>query len=277
MSQSRPATSTGGAIAMVLVGGAVATGVVIAASAFASYPSPEMLHFRSSTGFFLFVCVLGGLVTALGLMLCRPRGPVPPILAAVSALVVMEVGKRIGALLALMIGLERVPDGMVSAIMKPRFDKYFAYELLAVVIAGGLGALRVSMSGGFGAAQQRQPGWTGPQPQPGAGFGQPPMGQPAQPFGAPPAQPYGAPGGQPMQPPPPSGQPFNAPPPPGSQPPPPSGRPFNAPPPPGGGGGAPRDAGRPTPGPLRRPRAVPWRDSGSASAERPEVAGSASY
>ncbi|MFB4299771.1 hypothetical protein [Actinomadura sp. NTSP31] len=230
MSQSRPATSTGGAIAMVLVGGAVATGVVIAASAFASYPSPEMLSFRSSTGFFLFVCVLGGLVTALGLLLCRPRGPVPPILAAVSALVVMEVGKRIGALLAVMIGLERLPDGLVTEIMKPHVNKYFAYELLAVVIAGGLGALRVSMSGGFGPARQGQPGWTGPQPA--GGFGQPPMGQPAQPFGAPPAQPYGTPGGQPMQPPPPSGQPFNAPPPPGNQPPPPSGQPFNAPPPP---------------------------------------------
>ncbi|MDL4816840.1 hypothetical protein [Actinomadura opuntiae] len=235
MSQSRPATSAGGAIALVLVGGAVATGVVTVVAAFASYPSPEMLSFRASTGFYLFNCALCGLVTALGLLLCRPRGPVPPILAAVSALVAFEIGKRIGALVAMMVGLERMPDGMVSAIMKPHFNKYLAYELLAVLIAGGIGALRVAMSGGFGPARQGQGsgGWTGPQPA--AGFGQPPMGQPAQPYG----QPYGAPGGQPMQPPAPSGQPSFAPPPhgrpfPGSQPPPPSGQPFDAPPPPGG-------------------------------------------
>jgi hypothetical protein len=233
---------------MVLLGGAVATGVVIAISAFASYPSPEMLSFRASTGFYLFNCAICGLVTALGLLLCRPRGPLPPILAAVSALVAFEVGKRIGAYLALMIGLERMPDGMVSAIMKPHFNKYFAYELLAVVIAGGLAALRVGTSGGFGAAGQQQPAWTGPQPAAGYGQpqpgqpqpgqpqpGQPPMGYPGQPPMAPSGQPYGAPAGPPMQPPAPSGPPSFAPPPggaaPGSQPPPPSGPPLNAPPP----------------------------------------------
>ncbi|WP_433144754.1 hypothetical protein ACQPZ8_00740 [Actinomadura nitritigenes] len=242
MSQSRPATSTGGAIAMVLVGGAVATGLVILLAAFASYPSPEMLSFRASTGFYLVNCALCGLVTALGLLLCRPRGPLPPILAAVSALVAFEVGKRIGATLALMIGLERMPDGMVSAIMKPHFNKYLAYELLAVVIAGGIAALRVGASGGFGPAGQRPPAWTGPQPavgfgqpQPGQPMpgqsmpgqpGQPPMAYPGQPPMAPPGRPYGAPGGQPSFAPPPGGAPA-----PGSQPPPPSGRPLDAPPP----------------------------------------------
>ncbi|MWA01493.1 hypothetical protein F8568_014110 [Actinomadura sp. LD22] len=243
MSQSRPPTSTGGAIAMVLVGGAVATGATIVLSAFATYPSPEMLSFRTSTGLYLFNCAICGLVTALGLLLCRPRGPLPPILAAVSALVAFEVGKRIGSLLALMIGLEHMPDGMVSAIMKPHFNKYFAYELLAVVIAGGLGALRVASSGGFGpGGGQRPPAWTGPQPAAGYGQpgqpqpGQPGMAFPGQPPMAPPGQPYGPPAGPPMQPPAPSGRPSFAPPPggapaPGGQPPPPSGPPLNAPPP----------------------------------------------
>jgi hypothetical protein len=259
MSQSRPATSTGGAIALVLVGGAVATGVVILLAAFASYPSPEMLSFRASTGFYLFNCALCGLVTALGLLLCRPRGPLPPIVAAVSALVAFEVGKRIGALLALMIGLERMPDGIVSAIMKPHVNKYLAYELLAVAIAGGIAALRVGMSGGFGPGGQRPPAWTGPQPavgfgqpmpgqpmpgQPGQPMpgqpGQPPMAYPGQPPMAPHGQPYGAPAGPPAQPPAPSGQPSFAPPPggapapggaPGGQAPPPSGPPLDAPPP----------------------------------------------
>lgn len=227
---------------MVLVGGAVATGLVTLLAAFASYPSPEMLSFRASTGFYLFDCALCGLVTALGLLLCRPRGPLPPILAAVSALVAFEVGKRIGATLALMIGLERMPDGMMSAIMKPHFNKYLAYELLAVVIAGGIAALRVGTSGGFGPGGQRPPAWTGPQPavgfgqpQPGQPMpgqpmpgqpGQPPMAYPGQPPMAPPGQPYGAPAGQPSFAPPPGGAPA-----PGSQPPPPSGRPLDAPPP----------------------------------------------
>lgn len=219
---------------MVLVGGAVATGVVTLIAAFASYPSPEMLSFRTSTGFYLFNCALCGLVTALGLLLCRPRGPLPPILAAVSAFVAFEVGKRIGATLALMIGLERMPDGMMSAIMKPHFNKYLAYELLAVVIAGGIAALRVGTSGGFGPGGQRPPAWTGPQPAVGYGQpmpgqpmpGQPPMAHPGQPPMAPPGQPYGAPAGQPSFAPPPGGAAA-----PGSQPPPPSGPPLDAPPP----------------------------------------------
>ncbi|MBO2464668.1 hypothetical protein [Actinomadura violacea] len=231
MSQSRPPTPMGGAIAMVLVGGAVATGVVTVLTTFRAYPSPELLSFRASTGFFLLICALGGLVTALGLMLCRPRGPVPPILAAVSGFIVMEVGGRIGTVLAWLIGQETVPDALWKAIFKFQFNKYVAYELLAVLIAGGLAALRVALSGGFGPAQQRPPAWTGPQP---AGYGQPQPGQPGQPGMPypgrppmpPPGQPYGAPAGQPAFAPPPGS------PPPGSQPPPPTGQPYNAPPPP---------------------------------------------
>ncbi|QKG23581.1 hypothetical protein ACTIVE_5224 [Actinomadura verrucosospora] len=215
---------------MVLVGGAVATGVVTVLATFRAYPSPELLSFRASTGFFLLICALGGLVTPLGLMLCRPRGPVPPILAAVSGFVVMEVGGRVGTVLAWLIGQEAVPDALWKAIFKFQFNKYVAYELLAVLIAGGLAALRVAMSGGFGPAQQRPPAWTGPQP---AGYGQPGQPQPGMPQ---PGMPY--PGQPPMPPPGQPGQPAFAPPPgsppaPGSQPPPPTGQPYDAPPPPG--------------------------------------------
>jgi hypothetical protein len=207
MAQTRTATSSGGVIALVLVGGAIATGVAAIFISVRAYVSPAMEGFRHSTAYFLFACLVTGLVLGAAVLVTRPRGPLAPILAAVSAFVAMEVGVRIGVVLGIVISVREMPgDHFLTDVMKPVFTRFQAYELLACVVAGGLAALRV-LTAKTGPAPQPwnagAPGGAfGPQPYP----GQPAAGQP--PFaGRPPSQPPGqgpAPG-SPQGPPPPHG------------------------------------------------------------------------
>ncbi|NDU75577.1 hypothetical protein GWI34_23565 [Actinomadura sp. DSM 109109] len=182
MPQTRSATSNGAVIALVLVGGALATGVAALFMAVRSYASPAMLDFRASTAYFLIACLFTGLVVGTAVLLTRPRGPLAPIAAAVSAYVAIEVGGRIGVIIGITLSIEAMPGGrQLIEIWKPSFGRFQAYELLALVVAAGLAALRVLTAK------------TGGTSAPGNAGG--------------PGAPYGAPGRQPFPAPPPSYQP----------------------------------------------------------------------
>ncbi|MFC4054734.1 hypothetical protein ACFOY4_34035 [Actinomadura syzygii] len=174
---ARPATSAFGVIALILVGGAVAT-VIGAIMMYARlYESPTLIGLRQSTAYYALLCALVGLVTAAGIMLTRPRGPVAPIFAVVAGYVALYVGIRIGVL-GYAFGHGSVPFRFVTELMKPRFE---GWHLLAPFMAGAVAGLRVLMVAGG----------TAPRPPAGQPFGQP-FGQPSgQAFG----QPFGQPGG----------------------------------------------------------------------------------
>ncbi|MFD0901204.1 hypothetical protein [Actinomadura sediminis] len=201
MPQTRSATSTGAVFALIMVGGALATGVVLVLTTFRNYHSFTMLGFRASDGYFLMECFLAGAVIGGVLLFTRPRGAAAPIAAAIAAFVAVEVGVRIGAYIAIMLSVGHFPGtGPLGDLLEPGPVKFMAYELLASLVAGGLALAKVLMSSGAGT-----------NPAFGAGAPGQPFGAPGQPFGAPgqpPAgQPYGAPGqpvpGQPV-----SGQPM---------------------------------------------------------------------
>lgn len=194
MPQNRPATSNGGVIALILVGGAFATGVAALFMTVRSYASPAMLGFRTSPAYFLIACLFAGLVVGTAVLPTRPRGPLAPILAGLSAYVAMEVGGRIGVILGLMLSAQGMPSGeFLTAVLKPAFGRYQAFELLALVAAAGLAGLRVLTAKTGGASQPWNAG------APGGPFGapgQPPSYQPPFPGGGQgpvPGGPQGAP------------------------------------------------------------------------------------
>lgn len=214
MAQTRPATPAAGTIALVLLGGAVATAAAAFMMYVRLYQSDLLESVRHSTGYYALACVLVGFFTAIGLMLTRPRGPAAPIIAVISAIVALYVGNRLGVLLyAVTHG--GIPSGdFLIDIMKYHFD---VEDLLAPLVAGIIGGLRVAMIAGSlaprGSSGRPYPPMPGQpmhgQPMPGQPMhGQPPG--PAQQFQPPqqPGQPYTpppAPGGPPQGGPPPSG------------------------------------------------------------------------
>lgn len=206
MPQNRSATSNGGVIALILVGGAVATGVAALFMTVRSYASPAMLGFRTSPAYFLIACLFAGVVVGAAVLLTRPRGPLAPIAAGLSAYVAMEVGGRIGVFLGVVLSDQGLPSGhFVTALLKPAFGRYQAYELLALVVAAGLAGLRVLTARSGGASQPWNAGAHGGPPMPG---GAPFPGQPMQPPSYQP--PFPGPGqgpvpGGPQGPPPPHG------------------------------------------------------------------------
>ncbi|MEU8798296.1 hypothetical protein [Spirillospora sp. NPDC048819] len=200
MAQTRPATPAAGTIALVLLGGAVATAAGAFMLYFRHYQSDLLEAVRHSTGYYALACVLVGFLTAIGLMLTRPRGPVAPIIAVISAIVALYVGNRLGVILyAVTHG--GVPGGdFLIEVMKYRFD---VEDLLAPLVAGIIGGLRVAMvagslppRGSSGRPYPPTPGQPMPgQPMPGQPMhGQPPVpGQPFQPPAQPGQQPYAPP------------------------------------------------------------------------------------
>ncbi|MES9540745.1 MULTISPECIES: hypothetical protein [unclassified Actinomadura] len=228
MPQPRSATSNGGVIALILVGGAVATGA--AALLWALH---ILLGFFPSVPYFLFTCLVTGVATSAPMLLARPRGPLAPIAAGPAAYVAVEVGARIGLILGQVMDGDIPPGGFILRVLEPTFSIYQAYELLAVAAAAGLAGLRVMTASKGGTSQPWNAGAPGG-----------PFGSPAGPFapGLPPNPGYapmpgqgpfpGQPSaGQPMQPPAPVYQP---PPVPGAGQGPASGGPQGAPPPHGG-------------------------------------------
>ncbi|TMQ91331.1 hypothetical protein ETD83_31430 [Actinomadura soli] len=197
---TRTATPVGGTIALVLLGGAVATVIGTIMTFAAVYETDVLAHIRHSTAFYALQCVIVGLFTAAGLMLTRPRGPIAPIVAALAALVALFVGISAGLLLY-MVTHGGVSGDTVIDVLKPRFD---AWDLLAPLAAGAVGGLRVLMVASS-LAPRRPPGHPFGQPPghpfgqaPGQHFGQAP-GQPGGPhFGRAPGQPFGQATGQPF-------------------------------------------------------------------------------
>ncbi|WP_242911092.1 hypothetical protein [Actinomadura terrae] len=241
MAPSRTATPIAGAVALVLVGGAVATGIALVMTYARIYESPALRSLRISTGYYAFECLLVGVFTALGTLIARPRDPVTPVVAAISGYVALYVGQRIGVILYPVTQGYGMPDGEeINFILKPHFE---GWDLLAIVAAGAIAGLRVVMVSGNTAPRRpaptpafgAQPGYGHPQFQP-PPPGQPPVpGQP--PFaGAPPVP------GQPLMP----GQPPVPGQPPAYGPP---GQPYQPPmghfPPQGGAPGAPQGGGPP--------------------------------
>ncbi|MFV2177112.1 hypothetical protein ACFHW2_25670 [Actinomadura sp. LOL_016] len=194
MPQTRSATSNGVVLALIMVGGALATGVAIVFTIVRNYMSPDMVEFRTSTTFFLIECFFVGAVVGSMLLFTRPRGPLAPLAAAVAAYVALEVGIRIGAYMTPIVSFGDFPGtGPLGDLLQPVFTKFQAYELLASLVAAGLALAKVmtASSGGtnqpygapgqpFGAPGQPMPGQPMPgQPMPGQPMpGQPMPGQP---------------------------------------------------------------------------------------------------
>ncbi|MUN41130.1 hypothetical protein [Actinomadura litoris] len=198
MPPSRKATPIVGAVALVLVGGAVATGIALVMTYVRLYESPTLRDVRISTGYYAFECLLVGVFTALGTLLARPRDPVTPVAAAVSGYVALYVGQRIGVIVYSVTQGYGMPSGHeLNFILRPHFE---GWDLLAVLAAGAIAGLRVVMVAGgtaprgpapaFGA----QPGYPHPQFQPPPPVRPPVPGHP--PAYGPPGQPYQPPMGQ---------------------------------------------------------------------------------
>ncbi|MFI0410380.1 hypothetical protein [Actinomadura sp. 3N508] len=226
---TRTATPAGGTIALILVGGAVATAIGTIMTFAAVYQTDFLVHIRHSTAYYALQCVLVGLFTAVGLMLTRPRGPVAPIVAAVAGLVALFVGIRAGLLLYTFTHGGASGDYVIE-VLKPHFDPW---DLLAPLVAGAVGGLRVVMVAS--SLAPRRPSGPPFGQTPGGQFGQP--GVPGQPMPGQPIQPPASqyqPPAPPYQPPVPPhqapAQPYQAPPAPG---------PGQGPPPAGSQGGAP--------------------------------------
>jgi hypothetical protein len=170
------------------VGGAVATGVGVVLTFVGVYQSPFLAGFRTSTAYYASHCVIAGLLTAAGLFLTRPRGPVAPIVAAVSAFVALYVGTRIGVFLYGATHGVPFTGEYVSAVLNYRFQ---GRDLLAPLAAGAVAGLRVAMASS-GSGRSAGPPFPQPGPQP---FppGQPPAPpfQPGPPQGSGPGTPPG--------------------------------------------------------------------------------------
>lgn len=144
MAPTRPATPAAGVIALILVGGAIATAVAAFMMYAGSYQTDVLESFRHSTAYYVLDCALIGFFTAVGVMLTRPRGPLAPIAAAFAACVALYVGNRLGVLAHLLPG--GLPGGgLLTAIMKYRFN---VEDLVAPLVAGGVAGLRVLMVAG---------------------------------------------------------------------------------------------------------------------------------
>src|SRR5690606_834924 len=134
MVNTRPATPAAGVIAFILVGGAVATAVATIMMFFSGYASDILRSFRTSTGYYVISCVLVGLFTGAGALISRPRGPLAPIAAAITAFGALYVGNRFGVIALDISG--SIPDPVYfTALMKYHFD---VEDLLAPLIAAGL-------------------------------------------------------------------------------------------------------------------------------------------
>ncbi|RFS86835.1 hypothetical protein D0T12_00675 [Actinomadura spongiicola] len=187
MVRSRTTTPLAGVLALILLGGAVATALGAIMTFVGLYETTLLVAFRHSTAYYAIQCVFVGLVTAAGIMLTRPRGPVAPIVAAICAYIALYVATRTG-LLSYLFSRGAVPTDFVVQALKPRF---YGWDLLAPLAAAAVGGLRVLMVAGASTP--------GPQPF------------------TPPGQPFAAPGAQPPYQPPVPGPPM---PPPSYQPPP---------------------------------------------------------
>src|SRR5690606_37234350 len=171
MAQTRPATPAAGVIALILLGGAVATGVAAIMMFGLLHQSDVLFSFRRSTGYYVLSCALVGFFTAAGVLLTRPRGPLAPLAAAVAAFVALYAGIRIGVL------VHELPGGLpggtfLTQLMKYRFD---VEDLVVPVVPAAVAGLRVATAA-KSLAPTRPSG--PPSPQPGAGAppypGQPP-------------------------------------------------------------------------------------------------------
>ncbi|WP_329518891.1 hypothetical protein [Spirillospora sp. NBC_01491] len=154
MPRSRPASPMGAVIALLLFGGAVATGLSIVMTFFRVYRSPIALGLRSSTGYYVAECALVGLFTAVGVLFTRPRAAVP-IAAAVAAYVALGVGERIGSAgYVLLMHRDLPPEWIIKSAADLHF---YAWDLVAVGTAGVLVGLRfaIAASGGRGASQSQ--------------------------------------------------------------------------------------------------------------------------
>ncbi|RKS79414.1 hypothetical protein BZB76_0879 [Actinomadura pelletieri DSM 43383] len=190
MARSRTNTPLAGVLALVFVGGAVATVIGVIMTVVGLYETTLLVGFRHSTAYYAIQCLIVGVITAAGIMLTRPRGPVAPIFAAVSAYFALYVATRTG-LLIYMFYRGSVPTDFIVEALKPRF---YGWDLLAPLAAAAVGGLRVLMVAGASTP--------GPQP----------FTPPGQPF-TPPGQPFAAPGAQPPVPGPPMPPPPYQPPP----------------------------------------------------------------
>ncbi|TDC45079.1 hypothetical protein E1281_31515, partial [Actinomadura sp. KC345] len=142
MVQTRPATPAFGVIALVLLGGAIATAVGAIMMFARLYQTDVLEGFRHSTAYYLITCAFIGLFTAVGVMLTRPRGPLAPILATVSACVALYVGNRLGVIFH-NVAFGGFPSGDFFAhIWKYTFD---VEDLLAPAAAAVIAGLRVAM------------------------------------------------------------------------------------------------------------------------------------
>ncbi|WP_084263229.1 hypothetical protein [Actinomadura formosensis] len=191
MAQPRTATPVAGIIALILVGGAIATAADAIMMFIGMYQTDVLADFRRSMGYYALMCVVVGFLTAIGIMLTRPRGPVAPIVAAISALVALYVGNRAGDLLYTFTH-GSAPSAYVIEVLKPHFN---TWDLIAPLTAGVIGGLRVAMVAG-GLAPPRPSG--PPFPPPG-GHGAPYRPAPGQPL-PPPSPGRPLPGEPPYQP-----------------------------------------------------------------------------
>ncbi|TDD70840.1 hypothetical protein [Actinomadura rubrisoli] len=177
MSQPRPATVVG-TIALVLVGGAVAT-VVGAILMFIRFHPSSMLDegIRDSTAYYALACAIIGFITAVFLMPTRPRGPAAPITAVIAGYVALNIGVRCGVILDAVTYGTSFDIDFILTVLDPGFSPW---DLLAPAVAGTVAGVRVAMVagkpaqplGGFGVAPQ--PPFSGrPMQPPGPGY-QPP-------------------------------------------------------------------------------------------------------
>lgn len=122
MAQPRTATPGAGIIALILAGGAIATAADAIMVFTGMHQTDVLADFRRSMGYYALMCVVVGLLTAIGIMLTRPRGPVAPIAAAISALAALYVGNRAGVLLYTFTH-GSAPGSYVIEVLKPHFQR----------------------------------------------------------------------------------------------------------------------------------------------------------
>ncbi|TDC76578.1 hypothetical protein, partial [Actinomadura sp. 7K507] len=143
MTQTRPATPAFGVVALILLGGAIATAVGAIMMFFRLYQSDLLPDFRHSTAYYVLACAAMGFFTAIGVMLTRPRGPLAPILATISACVALYVGNRLGVIFYAAAFSGFPSDNFFIEVWKYTFD---AEDLLAPAVAALIAGLRVAMA-----------------------------------------------------------------------------------------------------------------------------------
>ncbi|TDB88670.1 hypothetical protein E1264_10630 [Actinomadura sp. KC216] len=181
MSQPRPATPVVGTIALVLVGGAVATGVGAILMFIRFHPSSLLDEgIRDSTAYHALACAIIGFITAVGLLPTRPRGPAAPIVAVIAGYVALNIGVRCAVILDAVTNGTPFDIVFIFTVLDPGFSRW---DLLAPAVAGTVAGVRVAMvarkpaqpAGGFG-VPPRPPAPGGPQGPPspsGRGPGRP--------------------------------------------------------------------------------------------------------